>query len=53
LIDQELRPSEQRLEEANLKPWEAEVAAEQVKLALEAIELQERRALGPVDQEGL
>jgi hypothetical protein len=45
LIDQELRPGEQRVEEARLKLRDAEVAAEQVKLALEAISLQERKAL--------
>jgi len=46
LIDQELRPAEQRVEEARLKLREAEVAAEQVKLALKAIGLQERKAAG-------
>ena len=45
LIDQELRPAEQRVEEAKLKLREAEVAAEQVKLALDAIILKERQAL--------
>ena len=45
LIDQELRPAEHRVEEARLKLREAEVAAEQVKLALEAIGLQERKAV--------
>ncbi len=45
LIDQELRPAEQRVEQAKLKLREAEGAAEQVKLALEAIGLQERKAL--------
>ena len=45
LIDQELRPAEQRVEEARLKLREAEVAAEQVKLALKAIGLQERKAI--------
>ncbi len=45
LIDQELRPAEQRVEEAKLRLREAEVAAEQVKLALDAIGLQERRAI--------
>jgi len=44
LIDQELRPAEQRVEEARLKLREAEVAAEQVKLALKAISLEERKA---------
>ncbi len=46
LVDQELRPADQRVEEAKLKLREAEGAAEQVKLALEAIGLQERKALG-------
>jgi hypothetical protein len=45
LIDQQLRPAQQRVEEAKLKLREAEVAEEQVKLALGAIELQGRRAL--------
>ena len=44
LIDQELRPAEQRVEEARLKLREAEVAAEQVKVALKAIGLQEQGA---------
>jgi len=44
LIDQELWPAEQRVEEAKLKLREAEVAAEQVKLALEAIGLEEQGA---------
>ncbi len=44
LIDQELRPAEQRVDEAKLKLREAEVAAEQVKLALEVIGLQEQGA---------
>lgn len=45
LIDQELRPAHQRVEEAKLKLREAEVAEEQVKLALDAIGLQERKAV--------
>ena len=44
LIDQELRPAEHRVEETRLKLREAEGAAEQVKLALEAIGLQEQGA---------
>jgi hypothetical protein len=39
-----LQPAEQRVEEAKLKLREAEVAAEQVKLALDVIGLQERKA---------
>ena len=45
LIDQELRPAQQRVEEAKLKLREAEVAEEQVKLALDTIGLQERKAM--------
>jgi hypothetical protein len=45
LIDHELRSAEQRVEEARLKLREAEVAGEQVKLALEAISLEERKAM--------
>ncbi len=45
LTDQELRPAHQRVEEAKLKLREAEVAEEQVKLALDAIGLQERKAV--------
>src|SRR3972149_2236989 len=45
LIDQELRPARQRVEEAKLKLREAEVAEEQVKLTLGAIGLQERKAV--------
>ncbi|MBZ0168882.1 hypothetical protein MELA_02222 [Candidatus Methylomirabilis lanthanidiphila] len=45
LIDQEMRPAQQRVEEAKLKLREAEIAAEQVKLALDAIGLQEQRAV--------
>lgn len=45
LIDQDLRPARQRVEEAKLKLREAEVAEEQVKLALDAIGLQERKAV--------
>ncbi len=45
LIDQELRPGEQRVEETKLELWEAEVAGEHVKLGLDAIGLQERKAL--------
>ena len=45
LIDQELRPAHQRVEEAKLKLREAEVAEEQVKLTLGAIGLQERKAV--------
>jgi hypothetical protein len=45
LIDHELRSAEQRVEEARLKLREAEVAGEQVKLALEAISLEERKAI--------
>jgi hypothetical protein len=39
-----LQPAEQRVEEAKLKLREAEVAAEQVKLALDVIGLQEQGA---------
>ena len=46
LIDQELQPAEQRVEEARLKLREAEVPAEQVKLALKAIGLEEQGAAG-------
>jgi len=45
MIDQAMRPAEQRVEEAKLRLREAEVAAAQVKLALDAIGLQERRAI--------
>ncbi len=45
LIDQELRPAQQRVEEAKLKLREAEVAEEQAKLTLDAIGLQERKAI--------
>lgn len=45
LIDQDLRPAHQRVEEAKLRLREAEVAEEQVKLALDAIGLQERKAV--------
>lgn len=45
LIDQQLRPARQRVEEAKLRLREAEVAEEQVKLALDAIGLQERKAV--------
>jgi len=46
LNDQELQPAEQRVEEARLKLREAAVAAEQVKLALKAIGLEEQGAAG-------
>jgi hypothetical protein len=39
-----MRPAEQRVEEAKLMLREAEVAAEQVKLALKAISLEEKVA---------
>jgi len=45
VIDQAMRPAEHRVEEARLKLREAEVAAEQVKLALKAIGLEERKAI--------
>ena len=45
LIDQELRPAHQRVEEVKLKLREAEAAEEQVKLALDAMGLQERKAV--------
>lgn len=45
LIDQDLRPARQRVEEAKLRLREAEVAEEQVTLALDAIGLQERKAV--------
>ena len=40
-----MRPAEQRVEEAKLMLREAEVAAEQVKLALRGIGLEERKAI--------
>lgn len=45
LIDQELRPAQQRVEEVKLRLREAEVAEEQVQLALDTIGLKERKAL--------
>ncbi|MDE2058261.1 MAG: hypothetical protein KGL31_05480 [candidate division NC10 bacterium] len=45
LLDQQLRLAQQRVEEARLKLREAEIAAKQVELALNAIALQERKAL--------
>ncbi len=45
LIDQELRPAHQRVEEAKLKLREAEIAAQQVRLALDTIGLQEQKAV--------
>ena len=45
LIDQAMRPAEQRVEEAKLRLRQAEVAAEQVKLEVDTIALQERKAV--------
>ena len=45
VIDQAMRPAEQRVEEAKLRLRQAEVAAEQVKLEVETIALQERKAV--------
>lgn len=45
LLDQQLRPAQQRVEEAKLKLREAEIAAKQVGLALDTIGLQERKAM--------
>jgi hypothetical protein len=45
VIDQAMRPAEQRVEEAKLRLRQAEVAAEQVKLEVDTIALQERKAV--------
>src|SRR3990170_4603804 len=45
LIDQAMRPAEQRVEEAKLRLRQAEVAAEQVKLEGDTIALQERKSV--------
>ncbi len=45
VIDQAMRPAEQRVEEAKLRLRQAEVTAEQVKLEVDTIALQERKAL--------
>jgi len=45
LIDQAMRPAEQRVEEAKLRLRQAEVAAEQVKLEVDTIALQERKSV--------
>jgi hypothetical protein len=45
LIDQSMRPAEQQVEEAKLRLRQAEVAAEQVKLEVDTIALQERKAV--------
>ncbi len=45
VIDQAMRPAEARVEEAKLRLREAEVAAEHVKLEVDTIALQERKAV--------